>query len=80
MKIADIILNYVYSHVYCCRISYGYFLCCTTPSGSRRPDRVEFHFITMLILLEILTDYLSEADSFSLRSGGKRFSVAEFAD
>ena len=57
-----------------------WLFCCTTLSGSRSPDKVEFHFITILIFPEILTDYLSKADSISLCSGGKRFSVAEFAD
>ena len=64
----------------CIAVEFHMTFCFATPSGRRSTDRVEFHFITILILPEILTDYLSEADSFSLCSGGKRFSVAEFAD
>lgn len=50
--------------------SYDFLFC---NPGSGRPDRVQYHFIIILMLPEVLTVYLSEISSFLLCSGRKNF-------
>lgn len=57
----------------CIAVEFHMTFCFATPSGSRRPDRVQYHFIIILMLPEVLTAYLSEISSFLLCSGRKSF-------